>query len=429
MPFATERLSRIGALAGKDLRVWTRNKASVFFTLAWPLIIALFFGMVFGGGGRSESLRLGLVLKDDHPAASAFVERLSRHEGVSLERLGLVEAEARLRRGALPFALVVPEGFGRGLMRFFGDDPPPLKLLYDPARRHERGLIEGLLSAAALETAFAEAVRRIDAAPDLAAAWRAEREAMPDPLARAFDRFLEALREFRLELAASTPDGREPPSGGFAAALPILSEAVAAGGRRPPSGFAVSFVQAMFWALLGAMMSMLSELVRERMTGTFERLCASPASAGEILLGSAVATWLLMLLALAFLALLALLLGIRAEDPLKLFAAAAAAAFAFTGLTLLFASAGDTMQAVHGTTWAVMLPLAMVGGAMVPLFLLPAWLAPLSHLSPVKWSVLALEGAYWRALPWTELAPALLALLAFGACAAFLGIRRILARA
>ncbi len=136
-----------------------------------------------------------------------------------------------------------------------------------------------------------------------------------------------------------------------------------------------------------------------------------------------------MLFALGLLMLLASLIGIRPQDPLKLLAAGAAAAFAFAGLTLLFASAGESMQAVHGTTWAVMLPLAMVGGAMVPLFLLPTWLAPLSHLSPVKWSVLALEGAYWRALAWFELLPALAVLLAIGALAALIGARRILARA
>lgn len=102
---------------------------------------------------------------------------------------------------------------------------------------------------------------------------------MPKPLAAAFARFLKALKDFRAELAAEAGPGalveQEPMS-----KLPLVAEAVAGFSARPPSGFAVSFIQAMFWALLGAMMSMLSELVRERMTGTFERLRASPASAG-----------------------------------------------------------------------------------------------------------------------------------------------------
>ncbi|GIX32795.1 MAG: hypothetical protein KatS3mg125_0751 [Lysobacterales bacterium] len=321
---------------------------------------------------------------------------------------------------------MVPEGFGRGILRFFNGDVPALRLLFDPARRSERGLIEGLLFHAAFATAFAEAERALAAAPVPSAALREAQAGMPAPVAAAFERFLEALAAFRAEIARSDAASRTPAS--FAPTPPLAAEAIAGTSMRPPSSFAVSFIQAMFWALLGAMMSMLSEMVRERMTGTFERLRASPASPGEILLSSAFSTWLLMLLALGLLALLALLLGIRPADPLKLLAAAAAASLAFTGLTLLFASAGDSMQAVHGTTWAVMLPLAMVGGAMVPLFLLPAWLATLSHVSPVKWTVLALEGAYWRQMSWAELALALATLLGIGLLAALLGIRRILAR-
>lgn len=429
MPSAIERIRRIAALAGKDLLIWRRNKAAIFFTLAWPLVIALFFGMVFGGGGRSEPLRLGLVLLDSHPAALAFAERLAERAGLRVERMDLAEAEARLRRGALGFALIVPEGFGAGLLRFFNGDPPPLRLLFDPARRSERGMIEGLLFGAAFVSAFGELARRMDQSPAIASAFAAELAEMPKPLAAAFARFLEALQDFRAELAARAGPGAAAEQEEPMPKLPLVAEAVAGFSARPPSGFAVSFIQAMFWALLGAMMSMLSELVRERMTGAFERLRASPATAGEILLGSALASWLLMLFALGLLVLLAALIGIRPQDPLKLLAAGAAAAFAFAGLTLLFASAGESMQAVHGTTWAVMLPLAMVGGAMVPLFLLPTWLVPLSHLSPVKWSVLALEGAYWRALAWFELLPALAVLLAIGALAALIGARRILARA
>jgi ABC-2 type transport system permease protein len=44
----------------------------------------------------------------------------------------------------------------------------------------------------------------------------------------------------------------------------------------------------------------------------------------------------------------------------------------------------------------VLLPMAMIGGGMIPLVAMPAWLAALSDVSPVKWGILALEGAVWR---------------------------------
>ena len=40
--------------------------------------------------------------------------------------------------------------------------------------------------------------------------------------------------------------------------------------------------------------------------------------------------------------------------------------------------------------------LAMFGGAMVPLLFLPNFMKTVSHASPVKWGIVALEGAIWR---------------------------------
>jgi len=40
--------------------------------------------------------------------------------------------------------------------------------------------------------------------------------------------------------------------------------------------------------------------------------------------------------------------------------------------------------------------MAMFGGGMVPLMMMPGWMQRISHLSPVKWGILALEGAIWR---------------------------------
>jgi ABC-2 type transport system permease protein len=43
-----------------------------------------------------------------------------------------------------------------------------------------------------------------------------------------------------------------------------------------------------------------------------------------------------------------------------------------------------------------MLPMSMLGGGMVPLFAMPGWMQSVSNYSPIKWGILALEGAIWR---------------------------------
>ena len=64
---------------------------------------------------------------------------------------------------------------------------------------------------------------------------------------------------------------------------------------------------------------------------------------------------------------------------------------------------GKTEQAAGGIGWGVLLMFAMLGGGMIPLFFMPPWLKTLSHVSPVKWAILAMEGAIWREFTLSEM--------------------------
>ena len=50
-------MSSIRAIARKDLILLTRNRGALFFTFAWPLIVALFFGLMFGGPSKARPAR------------------------------------------------------------------------------------------------------------------------------------------------------------------------------------------------------------------------------------------------------------------------------------------------------------------------------------------------------------------------------------
>src|SRR5207247_168630 len=98
-----------------------------------------------------------------------------------------------------------------------------------------------------------------------------------------------------------------------------------------------------------------------------------------------------------------LVFGLRFGQPLHLVAALIATACCYTGLTMLLSTLGKTEEGVSGMTSAVMLPMSMLGGGMIPLMAMPGWMAAVSNISPVKWGILALEGAIWRDFSWTEL--------------------------
>ena len=96
--------------------------------------------------------------------------------------------------------------------------------------------------------------------------------------------------------------------------------------------------------------------------------------------------------------------GVRPSSWALLAVAGVSVAVCFVGIMMAVAVLGRTEQSAGGLGWAVMLPLTMVGGGMVPLFAMPAWMQAVGTVSPVHWGILALEGALWRGFSPAELA-------------------------
>jgi ABC-2 type transport system permease protein len=69
--------------------------------------------------------------------------------------------------------------------------------------------------------------------------------------------------------------------------------------------------------------------------------------------------------------------------------------------------------------------MSMIGGAMIPLFAMPPWLGHLSVISPVRWAILAFEGATWRAFTYGEMLVPCAVLLGVGLAAFALGTRLV----
>jgi linearmycin/streptolysin S transport system permease protein len=187
------------------------------------------------------------------------------------------------------------------------------------------------------------------------------------------------------------------------------------------------FAPAVLWGLIGCAACFAISLVAERARGTLRRLAAAPIHKRQILLGKALACGLACL---AVAALIALVMGlgfsVRFPSPPKLALALVCTALCFSGITMLLSVLGKTEQSVAGAGWGALIVLAMIGGGMVPLSLMPVWLADIGHVSPVRWGIVALEGALWRGFSYAELAQSCAVLVAtgvvsFGAGAALLG--------
>jgi ABC-2 type transport system permease protein len=98
-------------------------------------------------------------------------------------------------------------------------------------------------------------------------------------------------------------------------------------------------------------------------------------------------------------------------------------AICFVGFMMLIASLGKTEQAASGAASALMLPMALLGGAMVPQFIMPPWLQTIGVISPIRWALLALEGGVWRNFSLAEMALPCGILIVVGVACFALGTR------
>src|SRR4051812_3734357 len=94
-----------------NLRSFTRDRASMFWTLAFPLVFIVLFGTIFAGGGNLN-YKVGWV-DDDHTAASTALR--ATFGGIAaftlVDATSVDEALASFQRGDVRAVIEVPKGY------------------------------------------------------------------------------------------------------------------------------------------------------------------------------------------------------------------------------------------------------------------------------------------------------------------------------
>lgn len=415
-------MSRIATLAAKDLQLLWRDRFGLFWVLVFPLVFALFFGAIMGGpdDGSRAAMKIALVDLDRSPKAVAFAKQLAKSDAIELKALPEAEARDEIRRGRLTGYVLLREGFGKSAGLFSGD-APAIELGIDPARKAEAGYLEGMVTQASFAILKDE--------------WT-DSKAMRENLRKARERLdtdkeltperREKLRKFLGDLdgvlgSADLEGVGEPPAleGARVKRVEVVQDQLG-----PRSAFEISFPSAVLWGLLGCVAGFAIGLVSERKAGTLLRLRVSPLSRGHILAGKALGCFVACSLVASFLLTLGrFVFGVRIGSPGLLAVAVLCTAAGFVGIMMFLSVLGKTEQSVSGAGWAVIIVMAMLGGGMIPLMAMPSWMQTVSHVSPVKWGILAIEGAIWRGFSPAEMALPCAILLGIGILGFAAGVR------
>lgn len=428
-----QSISAAVAIAATDLRLLLRDKLDAFFTFVFPLIFAIFFGWVFGGagGGETGKIELGIVQLDPSPAATAFVDDLSKMDSFHITRFAKVEdAQDQVRKGTLVACVVIPDDFGTRMEELFASGKGPTVRGYvDPTRRGEAGLLEGRLT----EIAFKGMTRSFSNTESMKKQLAKARESIEkskdtDPSRKfVFNTFLtgiEGLLADNNRRAASEGNASTGLGAGMDNFRPVQieMEQLQRKSSGPTNSYEVSLPQGIVWGLMGCVTAFVGTLAVDRQRGTLVRLMCSPLSTRTIIAGKSLAgfvscmavQWLLI--AVFFFA-----FKVRVPDPMMLLAATTCASLGFVGLMMFLAVVGRASDGSGGMGRAVVLVLAMIGGGTIPIFVMPKVMQTVSGISPFRWAVLAVEGATWRSMSLSEMLLPCGILLAIGAVGFTLG--------
>ena len=406
-----------------------RDRVAQALTFALPIIFFSIFATVFGNQRNATTRRTNVaVVDEDQSDFSKRVVAALKTEGAlrvrTLKRsddpasvLDRASAEALIKSGDVPVAIVLPKGLGDA-PRFWaepGATSPKVLILADVSDPIAPQLVQGLLQKVSFTAAPAS----------IAIEGLSLFEKYSGPLTTEQRR---SVDQWSKQLKSSGGAGSGPAADGAAVGLSTELVNVMQPGRGDAA--TISF----YAAGIGVMFLLFScagaggTLLEEEETGTLGRLLGSRAGMGGVLLGK----WM-FIAAMGVLQLSVMFLWGWAVFNLPLFShvpgflvmtVATAAAAASFGLVL--ATLSRSRAQLSGMSTIIILTMSAIGGSMFPRFLMSDAMQQFGLVTFNAWALDGYLAVFWRNVSIWSLWPQVAVLL--GLTVAFLLAARMLAR-
>ncbi len=372
-----------------------------------PIVLAAFFGYLFGGqGGNAETSRVHVLVIDQDASdiSRGLITSLADNKSLDVKPSPLDIARETVRKGKAAAAIIIPKDFGRdaGRALFTGANKPDLGVLYDPSRSIELGMLKGMLTGAVMQTVSKEmfngnsgrevvneSLTQVENNPQIPPG---ERKALHDLLGN--------VNELNAQRDREAAAGQIPVSGGLTMPYQTQEEAITSGNNVAYNGYAHSFGGMGIQFILFMGLDVGIALLMLRQTGLWQRLRAAPLSR-TMLLGSRTVSASLMagFILLVLFSFARVVFGVRILGSFPGFVGICAAFSLMTAaFGLMIAALGETVEATRGYSIMATLFMVMLGGAWVPTFVFPAWLQKLTVIVPTRWAMDGLDSMTWRGL-------------------------------
>jgi ABC-2 type transport system permease protein len=408
-------LTAIHALVRNDLRVYRTDRRALLIGILVPILVAAFFGYVFGGNGNTADpgkIPIAVVDEDHGEVSRGIAADLAKDPLLSVRLLTRTQAEAQVRAGAVQAAAILPKAFGDSAAKalFSNRDKPQVLLLVDPSQPTTARIVQGLFAQYGMQeitkSAFSGATGQAAIANGLDWVNHATTQEVPER--SELKAMLEAAQALNARTAKSGTAAGSGLQRGLSIPYEVATTSMTSAQNIPYNGYAHSFagMTVQFILFTGIDAGVLLLLARER--GVWQRLRTAPVSKAQFLLAKVLATTLIGLFQfIVVYAVACLVFHVRIEGSRAGFVALAVLFCVLNAsFGLMLAAIGRTAGATRGIAMMVILLLVMLGGAWVPAFVFPKWLQQASLAAPTRWAVDGLDAMTWRGLGFgTAVAP------------------------
>lgn len=368
-------------IAFKDLRLFFKDKRGVMITFLIPMVLISIFSLAFGGGGNNDVSPLVLVLADeDNSPESKFLSKdLDQESTLDIIDTSLEVGMGWVKTGKQSAVLLIPKGFSDSIKN---KKFPRMDLRYDKMKEIELGMIQ--------QTLFPVLMRQFGSGLLLSN----QISSLTVQFPQLDSSLLKALSE-RLYYR----DSSGGPANQMVRVVPVN------GDEKSNVGVIHAVAGTAVMMLMFSVASLGASLLDEKNEGTLKRLLYSPLPPTSVLFGKVISTnivSIIQLLVMFGFSSLVFGLEIRGHMP-GLLLMVFVTAFAVSSFGIFLASVAKTRAQVQGLSTLIVLAMSAIGGSMIPLFVMPAWMQKIGVVSINYWSIQGFYDVFWRQLSFTDM--------------------------
>lgn len=386
----------------KDLKLFFNDKGSMLMAFAVPIALITLFAFAYGGvgkGNKSNKIVLQVSDLDNTTESKEAIEQLDSLKSIQIKLKDLEDAENAIKTGEASSVLIIHKGFSDSLM---AGNVLPLELKYDEAREIEIGLIQQSLIPTISMLPFRLKGSKNVIGKRLVKMTGTEDLQTQQSIQNQSDNLYDVIAKSIAESSQSNDKIKNPSSGFFGEDMKMTKIIKAEHSNRIGLVQAVAGTSVMM--LLFSVVGIGLGLLDEKKEGTLKRLIYSPIKPGNILLGKMISANIMSILQLFIMFLFAwLAFGLKIGSQLPgMIITIIATSFACSAFGVFIASFAKKREQIQGLSILIILAMSAIGGSMMPLFFMPAFMQKLAAISVNYWSIQAFFDVFWRNLSVTD---------------------------